>query len=262
MRDSATVRLKTPGEIDAMAAAGRVAALTIQALKAAVAPGVNLLELEQLAKDTMKGHGARPGLLNYHPGFSPVVYRYATCLSLNDEVIHAEPRDYKLKENDVIGLDLVAELDGWFADTAWTALVGEGAPVARKLLNVTEKSMWLGIEQCRAGNTLGHIGGAVQRHVEKNGFHVLREMVGHGVGTAVHEGGLDVANFGRPGSGRRLEVGMTFAVEPMVSTRSGKVKHRKGDPWAVVTTDGGLGAHFEHTVAVTADGPRVLTLVG
>lgn len=260
MRDHPPARLKTPGEIDAMAAAGKVAAKTLEALKAAAAPGVNLLELEDIAKQTLKDNGARPALLGYQPGFSAVVYRYATCLSLNDEVIHAEPRDRKLKEGDVLGLDLVAELDGWYADTAWTTLVGEGAPVARKLLNVTEKSMWQGIEQCRSGNTMGHVGSAVQRYVEKNGFHVLREMVGHGVGTAVHENGLDVPNHGRPGSGKRLEVGMTFCVEPMVSTRSGKVKHRKNDPWAVVTTDGGLGAHFEHTVAVTADGPRVLTL--
>ncbi|RYG46889.1 type I methionyl aminopeptidase [bacterium] len=259
MKD-APVRLKTPGEMDAMAAAGRAAAATLAAAKAAATQGVNLLEIEEIAKETLKKHGARPALLGYHPGFSAQVYRYATCLSLNDEVIHAEPRDRILKENDVLGIDLVAEIDGWHADSAITVTVGEGTPVAKKLLAVTEKSMWLGIEQCRAGNTLGHVGAAVQRHVEKNGFHVLREMVGHGVGTAVHEGGLDVANYGRPGAGRRLEVGMTFAVEPMVSTRSGKVKHRKNDPWAVVTTDGGLGAHFEHTVAVTPDGPRILTL--
>jgi len=256
------IRLKTAGEMDAMAAAGRAAARTLLALKEQAQPGVKLTELEELAISTLRDNGARPGLLGYHPGFSQVTYLHATCLSVNDEVIHGVPRRIALKAGDVLGIDLVAVIDGWFADTALTVIVGPTPhnPRAEKLLEVTEKAMWLGIERCWPGSTLGDVGYAIQHHVEKNRFSILKQMVGHGVGTAVHEPGLDVANVGRPGSGMRIREGMTFCVEPMVTAGRGDYKHRKNDPWAVLSKDGSLGAHFEHTVGVTKDGPRILTL--
>jgi methionyl aminopeptidase len=215
--------------------------------------------LEEVARESLRSLGARPALLGYHPGFSETPYQFATCLSVNDEVIHGTPRKKLLKEGDLLGIDLVAEIDGWHADTAITVGVGHVTPRAKKLLKVTEESMWLGIQQCHAGNTLGDVGHAIQRHVEKHGCSILKNMVGHGVGTAVHEAGLDVANFGKPKVGTRLEVGMTFCVEPMVTAGRGDMKHRKDDPWAVVTKDGSIGAHFEHTVGITPDGPRILT---
>jgi methionyl aminopeptidase len=256
------IRLKTSGEMDAMAEAGRAAARSLAAVAAAAQAGVKLTDLEEVTKTTLRENGARPALLGYHPGFSAVSYLYATCLSVNDEVIHGTPRPIELRNGDVLGIDLVAEIDGWHADTAITIIVGPKphAPRAEKLLEVTEKAMWLGIEKCRPGSTLGDVGSAIQRHVEKNRFSILKQMVGHGVGTAVHEPGLDVANIGRPGAGIRIREGMTFCVEPMVTAGRGDYKHRKNDPWAVLTKDGSLGAHFEHTVGITKDGPRILTL--
>ncbi|MDX2065799.1 MAG: type I methionyl aminopeptidase [Fimbriimonadaceae bacterium] len=253
------IRLKTPTEMDAMAVAGAAARAALAALAEAAQPDASLLDLEALAIETLRQHGARPALLGYHPGFSAVVYQHATCLSVNDEVIHGVPRPRKLREGDVLGIDLVAEIEGWHADTAITVGVGEITPRAQKLLRVTEESMMKGIEVCVPGNTVGDIGHAIQRHVERNGFSILKNMVGHGVGTAVHEPGLDIANTGRPKSGVRLEPGMTFCVEPMVTAGRGDNKHRRDDPWAVVTKDGSIGAHFEHTVGVTDDGFRILT---
>jgi methionyl aminopeptidase len=242
-----------------MAEAGLAARFALRALADFAQPEVSLLELEALAIETLRQHGARPALLGYHPGFSAVVYQHATCLSVNDEVIHGVPRPRKLREGDVLGIDLVAEIGGWHADTAITVGVGGISPRAQKLLRVTQESLDKGIEVCVPGNTVGDIGHAIQRHVERNGFSILKNMVGHGVGTAVHEPGLDIANTGRPRTGIRLEPGMTFCVEPMVTAGRGDNKHRRDDPWAVVTKDGSIGAHFEHTVGITEDGYRILT---
>jgi methionyl aminopeptidase len=260
-RPKPEIRLKSSGEIDAMARAGLAVGTTLQRLKAAAAVGVNLLDLEALALESLAEFQAKPSLLGYHPAFSQVPYAWATCLSVNDEVIHGTPRKKLLREGDILGIDLTANIDGWHADSAITVPVGQISPRAAKLLKVTEESMWLGIEKARNGNTLGDIGAAIQRHVERGGFSVLKNMCGHGIGQHVHEPGLDVANFGRPGAGQKLQIGMTFCVEPMVAAGRGDMKHRKDDVWAVLTKDGSLGAHFEHTVAVTAEGPRILTQV-
>lgn len=254
------LRLKTVGEMDAMAAAGSAVADALRQVAAAAQPGVLLLELEGVAREALARHNANPALLGYHPAFSQTAYQFATCLSLNDEVIHGTPRKKALREGDVLGIDMVGEIEGWYADSAITVAIGTVGPRVQKLLRVTEEALYLGIQRARPGNTMGDIGSAVQRHVEKAGFSVLRNMVGHGVGTAVHEAGLDVPNFGRPGGGIRLEPGMTFAIEPMVAAGRPDVKHRRDDPWAVVTKDGHVGAHFEHTVGITEDGVRVLTL--
>ena len=256
------IRLKTQGEMDAMAHSGQAAAKTLQALKAASAVGVSTMDLEMLAREVLASQGARPALVNYHPRFSRVPYLYATCISVNDEVIHGQPSSKAiLKEGDVVGLDLVAEIDGWLADTAITVIVGNGSVKAQRLLSVTQESMWHGIKKAVAGGKMGDVSNAVQRLVERNGFGVIRELTGHGVGSEVHEEGIDVPNFGRAGKGISLQVGMTFCIEPMVTAGSPLIRHRPGDPWAVVTRDGSIGAHFEHTVAVTEDGPRVLTML-
>ena len=255
------MKLKTPGEIDAMAAAGSAAAKTLQAMKEAIEVGKTTMNLEEVARETLQKLGARPALLNYHPHFSRVPYTFATCISTNDEVIHGQPStERKIKEGDVIGLDLVAEVDGWLADSAITVLVGKGDVKSQRLLSVTQEAMHHGIRKAVPGAHMGDVSFAVQRLVERNGFGVIRELSGHGIGQTVHEEGIDVPNFGREGKGLRLEVGMTFCVEPMVTIGSPQVRHRPGDPWAVLTKDGSYGAHFEHTIAVTDDGPRILTL--
>ncbi len=254
------IKLKTVSEIDAMAVAGKAAAHALRAMKSVAAPGMTTMDLEDIARSELQTHNARPALLGYHPRFSKVPYEFATCISVNDEVIHGLPsRQRILREGDVVGLDLVADVDGWLADTAITIVVGKGSPKAQKLLSVTQEALRHGIAKATAGAKMGDISSAVQRLVERNGFGVIRELSGHGVGTEVHEEGIDVPNFGIAGKGLPLQVGMTFCIEPMVTAGAPGIKHRPGDPWAVVTRDGSIGAHFEHTVAITESGARILT---
>ena len=254
------MRLKTAKEIDAMAVAGRAAALTLQKMKAAAVPGISTMDLEDIARAELAANGATPALLGYHPKFSRVPYEFATCISVNDEVIHGQPSPKRLlREGDVIGLDLVANVDGWLADTAITVIIGKGSLKAQRLLSVTQEALRHGINKAHLGSRMGDISNAVQRLVERNGFGVIRELSGHGVGSEVHEEGIDVPNFGFAGKGLPLQIGMTFCIEPMVTAGSPLIKHRSGDPWAVVTRDGSIGAHFEHTVAITEAGTRVLT---
>lgn len=256
---SPPIRLKTAGEIEAMAIAGAAVARVLERLKTEAKAGVTLLELEEIARDELRRQGAKPSLLGYKPPFSQVPYEYATCLSLNDEVIHGMPRPRALREGDLLGMDLVGNVDGWHADSTVTVLIGEGKPIARKLQAATREAMWIGIRASVPGATLGDVGCAIQRFLEKHRFGIVRELSGHGIGTAVHEPGLDVLNFGVAGKGVRLEPGMTFAVEPMVTSGSGRIRQKPGDPWTIYTADRSLGAHFEHTIAITENGPRVLT---
>jgi len=256
------MRLKTEIEIDSMAVAGRSAAMTLKRLRESVVPGISTMDLEEIAREELHRHGARPALLGYHPRFSKVPYEFATCISVNDEVIHGQPSPKQiLKDGDVVGLDLVADVDGWLADTAITVIVGKGSLKAQRLLSVTQEALRHGIAKAQVGAKMGDISSAVQRLVERNGFGVIRELSGHGVGCEVHEEGIDVPNYGFPGKGLTLLVGMTFCIEPMVTAGAPGIKHRPGDPWAVVTRDGSIGAHFEHTVAITEQGPRILTAI-
>ncbi len=256
------MKLKTPGEIDAMAVAGKAAAKTLQRMKTVIAPGMTTMDLEEVAREELKANGARPALLGYHPRFSRVPYEFAACISVNDEVIHGQPSASKvLREGDVVGLDLVADVDGWLADTAITVPVGAINVKAQRLLSITQEALRHGISKAVAGGRMGDVSSAVQRLVERNGFGIIRELSGHGVGSEVHEEGIDVPNFGLPGKGIPLRPGMTFCIEPMVTAGNPAIKHRQGDPWAVLTRDGSIGAHFEHTVAITEDGPRILTLL-
>lgn len=254
--------LKTPGEIDAMAAAGSAAAKTLKAMQAAIVPGkTTTMDLEMVARESLKSLGATPALLNYKPAFSRVPYEYATCISVNEEVIHGVPNVKRiLKSGDIVSLDLVANVDGWLADTTITVAVGQVSPKAQRLVDVTKAAMQRGIEVIKPGLRLGDLGNAIQKIVEKNGMSVVRELAGHGIGRTVHEEGLDVFNFGRPGTGIALEPGMTFAVEPMVTAGKPAVEHRPGDPWTIFAKDRSLACHWEHTVAVTEDGCRILTL--
>ena len=244
-----------------MAEAGRAAAKALKAMQAAIVAGqTTTMDLEEVARETLRAEGAKPALLGYHPPFSKVRYEHATCISVNEQVIHGVPGPRVLKNGDVVSLDLVAEIDGWMADTTVTVIVGTGSPKAQRLVEVTRAALQRGIEVIKPGLRLGDLGNTIQKIVERNGFSVVRELAGHGVGSAVHEEGLDVYNFGKPGTGVELRPGMTFAVEPMVSAGRPQVVHRDGDPWTIYMKDNSLAAHWEHTVAVTEDGCRVLTL--
>ncbi len=255
------MKLKTPGEIDAMAEAGRAAAWTVRAMREAIVPGrTSTMDLEEVARETLRGLGASPALLGYRPGFSQVAYEHATCISVNEQVIHGVPNGARvLRPGDIVSLDLVADVDGWLADTTITVPVGEVSPKAQRLVEVTRAALARAVEVIRPGLRLGDLGNTIQKIVERNGMSVIRELAGHGIGRTVHEEGLDVFNFGKPGKGLELRPGMTFAVEPMVSAGKPGVEHRPDDPWTIYTRDRSLAAHWEHTVAVTEDGCRVLT---
>ena len=235
-----------------MREAGRLVGEVLTELAAQVAPGVSTGDLDALAERRIREAGAMPAFKGYHG------YPAAICASINDEVIHGIPSGRRLlQEGDIISIDVGVSLDGYFGDSAVTLPVGQVSEEAATLLRVTEESLYKAIEAARPGNRVSDIGHAVQRHVEAFGFSVVREFVGHGIGEKMHEE-PQVPNYGEPGRGPRLAEGMVLAIEPMVNAGKPAVKVL-GDGWTAVTKDGSLAAHFEHTVAVTADGPRILT---
>jgi methionyl aminopeptidase len=242
---------KTPEEIEKMAAAGDILVRTLQLLEGKVRPGVTTAELDRAAEKFIRSQGAEPAFKGYR-GFPGSI-----CTSPNSMVVHGIPGRYKLDRGDIISLDVGVVLDGWVADAARTFPVGPVTPVARKLLAVTEASLFAGVAQCRDGNRLGDVSHAIQQTVESEGFSIVRSLVGHGVGRSMHED-PQIPNYGPPGRGPLLEEGMVLAIEPM--TTAGRHSVRMGeDHWAIYSQDGSLAAHFEFTVAITADGPRVLT---
>ena len=242
---------KTPAEIDKMARAGEILVRTMDLLAAKVRPGVTTADLDEAAEKFIRSQGATPAFKGYR-GFPGSI-----CASPNDMVVHGIPGKFKLSRGDVLSIDIGVVYDGWVADAARTFGVGEISPVADKLLQVTEESLFLAVEQCRPGKRLGDLGHAVQAHVEAAGFSIVRSLVGHGIGRDMHEE-PQIANYGQPGKGTPLEEGMVLAVEPM--TTAGRHLVRMGDDgWAIYSQDGSLAAHFEFTVAITADGPRILT---
>lgn len=243
---------KSPAELERMRGACELVADVLTELRAMVAPGVTTAELDGYAEARVRRAGGVPAFKGYH-GFPATL-----CTSVNDEVIHGIPGSRVLREGDIVSIDLGAVLDGFYGDAAMTVPVGEIDGRAAELLRVTEESLYHGIEQARLGARVSDIGAAVQRHVEARGFSVVREFVGHGVGAALHEE-PQVPNYGPAGRGPRLAEGMTLAIEPMVAMGKSAVKVL-GDGWTAVTKDGSLSAHFEHTVAVTGDGPRILTV--
>jgi methionyl aminopeptidase len=242
---------KSPAEIEKMAAAGSILVRTLNLLAGKVRQGVTTGELDKAAEKFIRSQGAEPAFKGYR-GFPGSI-----CASPNSMVVHGIPGRYKLDRGDILSVDVGVVLDGWVADAARTFPVGPVSPIARKLLDVTEGALFKGVEQCTAGNRLGDVSHAVQQHVEGGGFSVVRSLVGHGIGRSMHED-PQIPNFGDPGKGPLLEEGMVLAIEPMVT--AGRHTVRMGeDHWAIYSQDGSLAAHFEFTVAITAEGPRILT---
>ncbi len=242
---------KTPDEIDRIAAAGEIHARTMQLISGKIAAGVTTAELDQAAERFIRSQGAEPSFKGYN-GFPGSI-----CTSPNSIVVHGIPGNYQLADGDILSVDIGVTLDGWVADAACTFAVGEVTVEAESLIAVTEASLLASVDQVQDGGRVGDISHAVQRCVEADGFSVVRTLVGHGVGRQMHED-PQIPNYGPAGRGPRLEVGMVLAIEPMVTAGAHAVQIGP-DGWAIFTQDGSLAAHFEFTVAVTADGPRVLT---
>ena len=243
--------IKGRKEIATMRRAGEIVAAAIAETRAAIRPGVTTAELDQTAARVIASHGAQPSFLGYR-GFPKTI-----CTSVNEEIVHGIPGDRAVREGDLVKLDVGAVVDGFHADSAVTIPVGEPSPEALKLIETTERALWAGLAEARVGRRLGDIGAAVQTVAEGAGFSVVREYVGHGVGRSLHEE-PPVPNYGSPGKGYKLTEGIVIAIEPMVNV-GGYETRLLDDDWTVVTADGTLSAHFEHTVAVTPDGPWVLT---
>ncbi len=243
---------RSAAELEKMRDAGRLVGEVLTELTGLVAPGVTTAELDEVAERRIRKAGAIPAFKGYHG------YPATICASINDEVIHGIPSGRRiLNEGDVISIDVGASLEGYYGDSAVTLPVGHVSEQAATLLRVTEESLYKAIERVRPGGRVSDIGHAVQQHVEAYGFSVVREFVGHGIGQRMHEE-PQVPNYGEPGRGPRLTEGMVLAIEPMVNAGKPTVKVL-ADGWTAVTRDGSLSAHFEHTVAVTADGPWILT---
>ena len=242
---------KTPEQIERMAAAGDILVRTLDLVAGKIRPGVTTRELDEAAERFIRSQGGVPAFKGYR-GFPGSI-----CASPNAMVVHGIPGPYTLERGDILSVDIGVVLDGWVADAARTFPVGPVSAVARKLLDVTEGSLFAAVEQCVAGNRLGDVSHAVQAHVEAQGLSVIRSLVGHGIGRDMHED-PQIPNYGPAGRGPRLEEGMVLAIEPMVTAGRHQVR-MADDHWSIFTQDGSLAAHFEFTVAITANGPRVLT---
>ena len=242
---------KSPAEIDAMARAGAIHARCMELIARKIRPGITTGELDAAAEKYIRSQGATPAFKGYR-GFPGSI-----CASPNHMVVHGIPGKFKLRKGDILSVDIGVVKDGWVADGARTFAVGEISPVAEKLLEVTEQSLFRAVEQCQVGNRLGDVSNAVQTHVEEHGFSVVRSLVGHGIGRSMHEE-PQIPNYGPPGKGPVLDEGMVLAIEPMVT--AGRHMVRMGDDgWSIYSQDGSLAAHFEFTIAITAAGPRILT---
>jgi methionyl aminopeptidase len=246
------IELKSPREIGLMRTGGHILADVMERLRDTVKPGMSTLEIDEDVESFIRAKGAIPAFKGYR-GFPATV-----CISINEEVVHGIPSAHRrIKEGDIVGLDLGCIVEGYYADCAFTLAIGDVPPKVQQLLDVTRESLDVAIAECRAGRRLSDVSHAVQTHVERHGFSVVRAFVGHGIGRALHED-PQIPNFGDPGRGPQLRPGMVLAVEPMVTMGSWEVKVLD-DGWTAVTRDGSLAAHFEHTIAVTETGPEVLT---
>lgn len=246
--------LKTGRELKIMKEACSISAGALEVAGKAVEPGVTTAEIDRLAEEYIRRRGGEPNFKNYEG------YPATACISINNEVIHGIPSEKrKLRAGDIVSIDLGAKFDGYHGDNAATFACGDVSPEAKRLMDTTRESLYAGIRAACAGGRIGDIGHAVQSYVEARGYSVVRQFVGHGVGTHLHEA-PEVPNFGTPGRGIRLLPGMTIAIEPMVNAGGYDVKVQP-DGWTVLTKDGSLSAHFEHTIVITADGPKIMTVV-
>jgi methionyl aminopeptidase len=249
--------LKSPREIDIMREAGRINALALQAVREIARPGITTAELDAVAEQVIRSHGALPAFKGY-PG--PYPYPATITVSINAELVLGIPsKKRKLREGDIVSIDCGTIYKGYVGDSAFTMGIGEISPEAQRLLAVTAQALDVGIEKLRPGNRVGDVSAAIQQYVESHGYHVTREYTGHGVGREMHEG-PSVPNYGTPGRGVMLRAGMVLALEPMVLVGTPKTRVLP-DKWTVVSADGSLTAHFEHTVAITKNGPYILTVV-
>ncbi|API89888.1 type I methionyl aminopeptidase [Marinilactibacillus sp. 15R] len=245
------ITLKSPREIDAMERSGAVLADIHEKLRGFIKPGISGSDIDQYVEKLIDEHGASAE----QKGFEG--YEYATCVSVNDEICHGFPRSEKLKEGDLIKVDMVINLNGALSDSCWSYSVGEATDEVKKLMDVTLTSLYKGIAAAKIGNRIGDIGHAIQSYVEPFGFGVVREFVGHGIGPTLHEG-PSVPHYGQAGKGMRLKEGMVITIEPMINTGTWKSK-MDDNGWTARTKDGGLSCQYEHTIAITKDGPRILT---
>src|SRR6266705_1890466 len=244
---------KSQKEIDKMRASGQLVGQVLRELRAMVRPGLTTIEVDATAEKMIRDAGAYPTFKGYN-GFP-----FSICASVNEQAVHGFPSSYELQEGDIFSIDVGATLDGFVGDTATTIPVGTASEDRLKLIRVTDECLELAIEQCQAGKHLGDIGWAVQSHAEEHGYSVVRDYVGHGIGRRMHED-PQIPNYGKPGKGPKIKKGYVFAIEPMVNLGSLHTKTLK-DGWTVVTVDGQPSAHVEHTVAVTEEGPEILTLI-
>jgi methionyl aminopeptidase len=245
--------LKNNDEITLMRKAGRIVAETLLLLEEKIKPGITTAELDKVAEEFITKHGAKPSFKGLY-GFPS-----SLCISVNEQVVHGIPGNYKIKDGDIVSIDCGAFIDGFHGDAARTFPIGEVTDDAKKLIDVTKESFFRGIKYAKEGNRLGNISHEIQNYIEAAGFSVVRDFVGHGIGRKLHED-PDVPNFGREGKGAKLLNGMVLAIEPMVNMGSCKVK-TLSNGWTVVTADSKLSAHYENTVAILPDGPEILTLI-
>tara|TARA_Y100000590_G_scaffold153327_1_gene176030 strand:- start:1217 stop:2002 length:786 start_codon:yes stop_codon:yes gene_type:complete len=251
------ITVKSERELDLMREAGRIIAEAKAAVKEALAPGVTSLEMDALAEEIIKKRGAIPSFKGYQPAPHMPPFPATICFSFNEEIVHGIPNDRKMQIGDIVSIDFGAIVEGYHGDSAFTAGVGTITDSAQKLIDVTAASLVEGIKKAEIGNRLTDISNAIQVYAESEGFAVVREYVGHGIGRALHEE-PQIPNYGTPGRGPILREGMVFAIEPMLNVGTWKTKVMP-DGWTIVTEDGELSAHSEHTVAITTDGPEVLT---
>lgn len=243
--------LKSEREIQQMKEAGKVLASVHKQIAKMIKPGVTTWEIDGFVESYLKRVGATPEQKGYKE------YKYATCASVNDEICHGFPRKEPLKTGDIVTIDMVVNYNGALADSAWSYTVGQVSDRAKRLLEVTKKSLYIGIEQAQVGNRIGDIGHAIQTYVEGEGFSVVRDFIGHGIGAAIHEK-PEVPHYGLPGKGPRIKEGMVFTIEPMVNIGTYRMK-MDNNGWTARTEDGELSAQYEHTIAVTKNGPIILT---
>jgi len=246
------VHTRSQREIEKIATSCQIVADTLIMLESQVVPGARVGDLDQMAEEFIRSQGARPAFKGYM-GFPATL-----CVSIDDAVVHGIPGDEILKEGQIVGIDCGAELDGYYGDHARSFAVGSIDTTKQKLLDVTRESLMMGIEQAVPGNYVGDIGHAVQTHAEENGFSVVRELVGHGIGTELHEE-PQIPNFGRAKQGYQLRAGMVIAIEPMINAGVKEV-YTANDGWTILTKDGAASAHFEHTIAITDNGPKILSV--